>query len=540
MGGLVGSAGGGASIGAAKGVDNSDSGGGGGAVDQIIAGPGIGVAPPAGTGPVTVSNTGVRTLATTKPGDSVNAATGAITISGGGLARVANLTALGALAAAGFPIGNTFCWVDTVGAYYQLQTSALATTTTTVIAASGAAGARWLRMDWLNPVWQAQTTWTVNTSTGNDENAGTGGAPLLTVSEVARRLSYARITAATTVQVTGNMAAGDQPSFTFTCKIFNGFTIAGVPTVLYTGSVTGSTQVAAAPTTTENNLTDSAIPVSFTASGLLANGVLFQRTNGSPAQWWAMKDLGSKTIRISQPQNAATFTNTTIANADTYTASALPQMSQMSFSEVFSDSVLLQNFLVPSGTKIRDMCIETMNCFHVSATQYAAVLYVNPAFQGSAQLNGAYTGLGIASTFGGMGRGTGASSLDFFQTAAAEINNGISLQGYGVICQSGFLNIAGDVLSYDSTSAGGPVQASYWGIVLWSSGAFGGSNNAKLGAADRMSYIGHVASPLWLAGSSTDAVTPINVSGTAPMSVATETAGGGAVNAQQNGIFQST
>ena len=46
------------------------------------------------------------------------------------------------------------------------------------------------------PVWQAQASWTVNTSTGNDENAGTGGAPLLTLSELARRLSFATLTAA--------------------------------------------------------------------------------------------------------------------------------------------------------------------------------------------------------------------------------------------------------------------------------------------------------------------------------------------------------
>lgn len=64
----------------AGGSQNCDcSGGGGGAVTRIIAGTGIGVSPPAGTGDVTVSNTGVTQLIA-GPGVTVDQPTGVVTI----------------------------------------------------------------------------------------------------------------------------------------------------------------------------------------------------------------------------------------------------------------------------------------------------------------------------------------------------------------------------------------------------------------------------------------------------------------------------
>ena len=64
----------------AGGAQNCDcSGGGGGTVNKIIAGTGIGVSPPAGTGDVTVSNTGVTSLIA-GTGIAVDQPTGAVTI----------------------------------------------------------------------------------------------------------------------------------------------------------------------------------------------------------------------------------------------------------------------------------------------------------------------------------------------------------------------------------------------------------------------------------------------------------------------------
>lgn len=481
---------------------------------------------------------GVASILTTVPGQTATPSTGAVVISGGGWARVANITALAALDAASFPIGNSWCWVDSVGAWFSLQTSALTTTPTTVITASGLIGGQWQRQNWVNHTWEARTTWVVNTATGNDENPGTALSPLKTLSECARRLAYAFLTG-TTVTLDGSTIGGDVPNWTFQAKGFEAFAIVGSPTLLYSGNITAAVNVAAAPTTTENNLTDTAIPVSFTASGLLANGVLFQRTSGTPAQWWAMLDKGAKTIRTSQPNNQLTFTDQTFSVADTYTASQLPQTGAMYFAETNPLAIKLQNLLLPS---VASNAAIFVNCCFVNATGLGGGYYLNCLFQGGTQMGGSVFGSGPQFVVNGGGiRGVGSTQWLLLNCQGVDIGNSrLTLQGGELVTQGGFTQISSDIVAYDISGPGiAAVSAQYWGIVVWSAGAFGGSNNSAIASVLRASQISHVTNPNWLAGSSTSG-TPINIAGTGTISVAAETAGGGVMNTQQNGIFPTS
>ena len=485
---------------------------------------------------------------TTAPGMApTSPATGAITLAGGGWARVADLTTMAALAAANFPIGNTFCWVDTVGAYYQLQTSALATTPTTVIAASGLAGAQWLRTNWLNPFWAAQTTWFWNPSTGNDEATGTtSGAPLLTLSEVARRMSFASLTVLVTATNTGgDMATTDKASFTFSLASGGRFTIASTPTVLYTGSVTTAVNVSAAPTTTENDLTDTAIPVSFTASGLTAPGVLFKRTSGTAATFFALLDKGSKTVRITQPTSGG-FVSVPFSNGDVYTASQLPKMTQPRFtcgqsSMNTNNGVTISGFYFNTAPTFYEPMYQFSNCWFTNGRFTPGQLFLNCLFQtsGLTQFGGGASngGGGPAALFGGGALGAGSSAVSLIGCPAGvqlTANNTFTLQGAALdVLQGSFFYQQADLLSYDCT--GYPILVDYNSTFLQAhAGAFGGSNNTELANVAHASRLVYNTNPYFVAGSSTDVTTPLLADGTA----ATNVAGLPIVsNAQGNGIF---
>lgn len=447
-------------------------------------------------------------------------------------------TPLSGISAAALTAGSTLAWVSSVGAYFRLQISALAVDHLTVETASGMAGAQWLRMDWRNPVWEAQTAWTVNTASGSDEAAGTGGAPLKTMSEAARRLSFAQLSA-TTITLIGSMATTDLPTWTVSGGVFC-LSIVGTTTALFTGSVTTAVNVSAAPTTTENDLTDTSIPASFTASGLLANGVRVAFTSGAAGRsCWIAKDNGAKTARIAQPHTAFGG-NATFANGDTYVAGQLPTVRQMHFVGMLTaNGVFFQTVLFPTGYQLDEQCFYFNDCWFTSPA-IANNVYENCAFQGGGGIDGAGDNTNGGAIFnGGMWRGSGTTQFLMYATPGIQTNDTLTLQGVWWNLQNGsFATFQGDFLSYDCTATTGPLSANYWSEILFSAGAVGGVNNTVLASVSRMGQIAHIPTPLWLAGSATSG-TPILVAGTvgSPLTVAAETAGGGVVNTKQNGIY---
>ena len=435
---------------------------------------------------------GVSSVNTQKPGDSVVPNVGAAIIKGGGWARVANIAALAALSAANFPIGNSWCWVDTVGAWFSLQISALATTPTTVITASGLGGAQWLRMNWINPVWQAVTSWTVNTATGNDEAAGTVGAPLLTLSELARRIAWAQITAALTVSITGAPTGPDKPFFTFLVNtVAGGFvTFNFVPTTIYTGTVTTYTAQTPAPSTDDPELKDTGITGgSFTAAGLMAAGVLGSTTTGASRTFFFAKDLGTTTARLHVPYTGSA--DGSLTNGQGYKAQQLTTITQMRFLEQTPEAIEISNALIPSGTAWNDLSVFFVNCWVVNANT-GPIPFLNCAFSGNGNFQGSAPSASQLIFNSCMFRGTGHGQFLIFGSSNASMNFSTTLQGAWLLFQTGTtIVITGDVRAYDYTGGAGtaPLFASYWSFVVWS---VGGVRDGRLEQHDSCRCRSHV------------------------------------------------
>ena len=432
-----------------------------------------------------------------------------------------------------------------VGAFFTLtDNSSLTVDNLTVVTASGRAGAQWLRLNLYNKEWEAQTTWAIDTSAGSDEAAGGTLAPLKTAQELARRLASATLTAAVTCTVTGNMAAGDKAVFTFVCS-GGSFTFVGTPVLIYTSTTTGVATASAAPTTTENNIVDAAVPGgSFTAAGAMAAGVLFQRTAGGTAcAWFAAKDEGATTARISKPQTLVS--GQTLNIGDTYIVSQLPTITMPRFpaNALQGETVTIKNWYGPSGSgvnAIAEQCFIFYQCWFAAArvpsgnALSCCCLTTNSNVIGAAA---SFSALGIV--LGGLCLGTGSSTFLIKACSLFQINSvPLTLQGTQLIIAEGSAEQSTDILAYDCTTF--PLQVIQNGVLTVVLGGFGGANNTELANATRGSRIAHVPNPYWVAGSSTDAATPIVPNGTAGMTVAAESGGGGALNAQFNGIFPTT
>jgi hypothetical protein len=306
-----------------------------------------------------------------------------------------------------------------------------------------------LRSDATRPAYRSDalsTTYCIDSVSGSDAatNAGTTcAAALATVSELRRRLWGADITANTTVTIVDDISSSDvgawnisiKPGITLTFQgvlgATTGFGGRAIDNTLYSGSVTSFTAATIAPAANDIELTDAAIPTSFTASGLLAGGVLFQRTNSTARYWWAAKDLGSKTIRISPPLTSAISDgmNASLSVADAYKAFALKTFPTQSFQAANGSSIngnirilflrdnKAQNpaFAAASYSVRRDRCwinalgVEVLgsdwNNLGIDATGSVSVLTMSPT---SPQWKGGLvrgTGADVVSIFGTMGFG---------------------------------------------------------------------------------------------------------------------------------------
>lgn len=229
---------------------------------------------------------------------------------------------LASLDASQFIEGQTV-WVRGVASSFRLLFNAgLTVDHSTIESANGYPGAQWVRQLGRNKYWESQTASTT----------------VKTLSEVSRRLTNAILSATTTVTLTSNAPSNDNG--TWTCRPAAGATrvqlkFVGTTTTLYSGTVTATTAIGALPSIGEDSLTDSAIPVSFTASGLLGTGIVYQRTNSTTRYWYAAKDEGSKTIRISRPSDGTgTLAQSNLAVNDTYNVLRLSTIYDQYFAGV--------------------------------------------------------------------------------------------------------------------------------------------------------------------------------------------------------------
>lgn len=177
----------------------------------------------------------------------------------------------------------------------------------------------------------------VNGSNAATNNGTTSATALQTLSELRRRWWGAEITLDTTVTILGNLsptdtggwhftvAPGKYVQFVGTLGATTGFGGAAIDNTLFNGTVTNFIAGSNTPAAQDIQLNDTSIPTSFTASGLLADGVLFKRTNSTELFWWGLKDLGTKTLRTTVPQGNTLSPNMSnaLTNGDTYTTYAL-------------------------------------------------------------------------------------------------------------------------------------------------------------------------------------------------------------------------
>lgn len=413
--------------------------------------------------------------------------------------------------------------------------------------------------DWMSaptgPIINANsiTAYCVNTANagtpGSDVNTGDCTHPLATLTELANRLAYARIETPITITYTGNAVAADKPHWTFSTNtaITFGVTgvipvqIIGVPTVLYTGTATTVVTITAGATATDNELTDTAVPTSYTAAGLMAGGVLFKRTNSTPLYWYAAKDLGSQTIRISQPTNPTTVTDGALSTSDAYTASALPTVNQMTFAGLNpAYSIGIQNIsMATSFYQTMDQGIYYVNdWFPAGASMGNGSSYVNCAVSGGSTIYGAQAGFSAGVWETGLIKGTGNTNFGMFETRDFFFENRVTLQGAKLSIQLASAYNAGDFAIYDTTSASGGIQLLN-NSALQINGFYQGSNNAGLVKAGTGSIVTFTQATPMVAGSSTDTTTPIKSTGTASTNVAGYGSANTVLNTSGNGIYKT-
>lgn len=217
--------------------------------------------------------------------------------------------------------------------------------------ASAAGTSLWHRMGIPNPAWQQQSFWALS-SAGDDENAGCGvnqaaadAVPLATTQELARRTKGTEVDGRAVVikRLTSSTTADRCNMDMRTTSTGAIYVIGDLGSAVFSGTIS-SPQTAVIGNANAGGLdyrfTDSSIPTSFTASGLLANSVIFKRTNSTECWWWAAKDLTSKTLRISIPKAEPTSLVATIAGtgaqvavsaSDTYAAYGLLDCHEMRF-----------------------------------------------------------------------------------------------------------------------------------------------------------------------------------------------------------------
>lgn len=368
--------------------------------------PGFGGAPPAvaATSSAGGAGTASRSDHTHAGVASVGAGTG-ITVTGTASAPIINVTAPApAFATAGAPgptALGTAGSASTVG--HSDQTAAAYRSDLPLASAY-----------WIDPV------------NGSDaaSNPGTSSATALkTLQELKRRWWGAEISVSTTINLLGNTPSTDVGAWFFTilptARVTllgslgptTGFGGAAIDNTLYSGTVTGYAACSNAPSATDNELTDSAIPVSYTASGLLAKGVGFKRTSSTDLRWWAMSDLGSKTLRVSTPQLSSTVQlNNALTVGDAYSAYSLwtvfNQDWGVNYTRVRYDTVNNQGTTTEAPGTSNEQFHGWVNC----SLKTVALQFVNCCMDCTAGgfLSGSAEPQGFAS-ISGLFLGTGAS-----------------------------------------------------------------------------------------------------------------------------------
>jgi hypothetical protein len=234
----------------------------------------------------------------------VQPASGSGPVTGDSLLAVANIAAMVALDDTIIDSGGVVSVRSMMDLWMLDKTSLLVPDGITVVAAPTAGN--WVRLQLPNKTWQLQANWYIDEALGNDENTGASSlVPLATFEEYSRRVGEGPLTISHTVNLLSTINQ-DIDVRTLMDDDTKDITIIGLRSApLYSGSFTAVTNENAGANQ-ELQLTDAAIPVSWTASGLVDKlCVLTSGPNAGAAGWIVNKDLGT-TARATKFYSAAT------------------------------------------------------------------------------------------------------------------------------------------------------------------------------------------------------------------------------------------
>jgi len=233
--------------------------------------------------------------------------------SGDALLAVPNIAALMALDTTTIDDGGVVAVKSVMDEFMLDKTSTLVADGITVVPASG--GGNWLRLEIPSQKWLLQPTFYIDPIMGNDENTGlTAGVPLSTFAEWKRRVGT-RLEIPQTLYIQNDLTE----DLLFDMDNEQVYVVVqGVRTVLYSGTVTAAQVWSPSGPTTDGQVTDAAIPVSWTASGLVDKLLVLTSGPSAGAAGWVAKDLGAKTARYSPLIDANTYATYDLAIADTF------------------------------------------------------------------------------------------------------------------------------------------------------------------------------------------------------------------------------
>jgi hypothetical protein len=364
----------------------------------------------------------------------------------------------------------------------------------------------------------AATAWFVDpqnsSGVASDGNTGyTSGAPLLTLNKLFTRMGTTNGQSVAITLMSSDNLANPRPINRYIPLGNNALSITGTPTVIYSSTVTGWASAANAPTATDNELTDAAVPGgSWTAAGALISGRLIKRTNSTVVYGVPMKDLGTNKLRISTPSTGDGSTYAALVAADTYQLISLPVIG-----DIYAASTLQSLIFIPSvqiTTCDVQMTLPNSTFQFSNCTQSAGTLacignvYQNMGFNvagGVSWQGGAPLSLltFAPATFRGNAGGT---RIYTFSGPAININfSGPSFaQGASLTLSANIFAIYNQAVTtpnngiyvYDST-ASACVRCLYWSLFYFFGAGLGGSGNTTaLIAAGKWSQVAYAATPV--------------------------------------------
>jgi hypothetical protein len=189
----------------------------------------------------------------------------------------------------------------------------------------------------------------------------------------------------------------------------------------------------------------------------MASGLLFQRTNGTALYWYALKDLGSKTIRMTDALTAARAI-TLLAVNDTYTVSPLPKIYDQSFpvrqGGVTGARITFQ-FCADNSTSgggLSNLELATLiydRCAFVTAKDLVNAELLNCCAWGA--LSASLSGVILLSGGGAIGNGSAAATFSRGQSVTLSSGLPFHCQGIAMAISLGAV-LSGTLFAvYDST-----------------------------------------------------------------------------------------